>query len=442
MALRFGTDGVRGRVPQDLSPDDVRRLGAAAAEVLRGERFYIGRDTRESGPELEAAFLEGLAVHGVEGVRLGVVPTPAVAWVSAADGIAGAMISASHNPWSDNGVKLFAPGGLKLSDERQDAVQAALDRDDPIADAPVLASDGAAHLARYEAAVLASLDGRDLAGLHVVVDCANGSASAIAPQALKDLGAKVDVLFAAPNGRNINTGCGSTHPEQLQAEVVRRGADVGLAFDGDADRVLAVDAAGALVDGDQIVAICAIDRRARGCLVGDAVVVTVMTNLGFRISMREHGIEVVETAVGDRYVLEALERDGLSLGGEQSGHVIFRDLATTGDGLLTGVQLLDVVRRTGRPLGALAGAAMERLPQVLHNVRIDARVPDLTARLAPAVAAVEAALGERGRVLIRPSGTEPVVRVMVEAETRAAADEAAAKLSEEVGRVTRSSSGA
>jgi phosphoglucosamine mutase len=442
MALRFGTDGVRGRVPDHLSPADVRRLGAAAAEVLGGPFFFVGRDTRASGPDLEAALLEGLAARGVDGVRLGVVPTPAVAWLAAADGVPGAMISASHNPWSDNGVKLFAAGGLKLSDDRQDAVQAVLDRDEPVAGGRAVAIDGAEHIDRYRAAIGASLDGRRLDGLHVVIDCANGSASAVAPPVLQSLGARVDVIHASPDGRNINDGCGSTHPADLQAEVRARRADLGLAFDGDADRVLAVDARGELVDGDQIIAICAIDRRARGCLAADAVVVTVMTNLGFRIAMREHGIEVVETAVGDRHVLEALEQRSLSLGGEQSGHVIFRDLATTGDGLLTGVQLLDVVRRTGRPLDELASSAMERLPQVLQNVRVERRVPDLAERLSPAIAAVEADLGERGRVLVRPSGTEPVVRVMVEAGTRPAAEEAARKLAEEVGRVARSAAGA
>jgi phosphoglucosamine mutase len=441
MVLRFGTDGVRGRVPDDLSVDDVRRLGAAAAEVLGGPHFFVGRDTRESGPALEQALLEGLAAHGVHGIALGVVPTPAVAWLAAADGVPGAMISASHNPYYDNGVKLFAPGGLKLSDAMQDRVQHVLDADPPGTDAPVVA-DGRDEAARYQASLVASLEGRDLSGLRVVIDCANGSASTLAPLVLRSLGADVDVLFADPNGRNINAECGSTHPAHLQAEVRRLGADVGLAFDGDADRVVAVDEAGELVDGDQIVAICAIDRKARHRLTDDAVVVTVMTNLGFRLAMRQHGIEVVETAVGDRHVLEALERRSLSLGGEQSGHVIFRDLATTGDGLLTGVQLLDVVRRTGRPLGALAGAAMERLPQVLHNVRIERRVPDLDRLLSPAIASVEADLGERGRVLVRPSGTEPVVRVMVEAGTRAAAEEAAAKLAAEVGRVTRSAAGA
>ena len=453
-SLRFGTDGVRGRVPEDLSADDVRRIGAAAAEVLGGPRFYVGRDTRASGAELEQALLDGLGAHGVEGVRLGVAPTPVVAWLAAADGMPGAVISASHNPARDNGVKLFARGGVKLSDALQGQVQARLDATTGAALVPdeapeARAADGAVApvaagdaVARYRASIESSIDGRDLRGLRIVVDCANGAASNIAPAVLRALGAELHVLHAAPDGRNINQDCGSTVPAALQRAVVEHGAHVGLAFDGDADRVLAVDADGALVDGDQIVAICAIDRHERGCLPGDAVVVTVMTNLGFRLSMQARGIEVVETAVGDRHVLEALEARGLSLGGEQSGHVVFRDLATTGDGLLTGVQLLDVVRRTGRPLRALAADAMERLPQVLHNVRVDARLHDLADRLHPDIAAVEATLGERGRVLVRPSGTEPVVRVMVEAASRTDAEHAAATLVAAVHRLSQPPGGA
>ena len=391
---------------------------------------------------LEQALLEGLAARGVRGVRLGVVPTPAVAWMSAADGVPAAMISASHNPFHDNGIKLFAPGGLKLVDAVQNRVQAALDAGAHMTAVAIDPLDDAGALGRYAAAVDSSIEGRRLDGLRVVVDCANGSASGVAPDALRALGARVDVLFDQPDGRNINAACGSTHPQALQAAVVRLGADVGLAFDGDADRVLAVDADGALVDGDEIIAICAIDRKARGVLRDDTVVVTVMTNLGFRLAMRGHGIEVVETAVGDRYVLEALEERGLSLGGEQSGHVIFRELATTGDGLLTGVQLLDVVQRRREPLGVLARNAMERLPQVLQNVRVEHKLPDLLERMSSAIASVEASLGDRGRVLVRPSGTEPVVRVMVEAGTRDAAEAAAATLVAEVGRVARSTAGA
>jgi phosphoglucosamine mutase len=436
MHLRFGTDGVRGRAFEQLTEVGVEALGAAAAAVFGADRYYIGRDTRESGPRLADALRAGLAGGGATVIDLGVAPTPAVAWLAAADGVPGAVISASHNPFHDNGVKFFAPGGRKLTDAQQDDVQARLDRagsaprPDARASAPVLgaAVDGSREVARYADAVSTSLGGRSLAGVRVVIDCANGAASDVAPGVLRALGADVEVLFAEPDGRNINDGCGSTHPEVLQAAVVARGAAAGLAFDGDADRVLAVDADGTLVDGDQILAICSIDLAERGRLQHDTVVVTVMTNLGFRLAMRERGIQVVDTAVGDRYVLEALEAGGFSLGGEQSGHVIFRDMATTGDGLLTGVQLLDVMVRSGTTLGALAGAAMRRLPQVLRNVRVDQVDPTIVTRLAPDIARVEARLGATGRVLVRTSGTEPLIRVMVEAEAEEVAAAAAAEL--------------
>jgi phosphoglucosamine mutase len=302
----------------------------------------------------------------------------------------------------------------------------------PAGEQPVGADVGAvqsldAH-ADYGAAVAASLGGRRLDGVRAVVDCANGAASQVAPRVLAGLGVGVEVIHAEPDGTNINAGCGSTHPGELAGEVVARGADVGVAFDGDADRVLLVDAAGALVDGDHIVAICAIDRHDRGVLKGDSVVVTVMTNLGFRLAMEKRGIQVVETAVGDRYVLEALEGRKLALGGEQSGHVIFRDLATTGDGLLTAVQALDVMVRSGRPLAELAAEAMTQLPQVLRNVRVAQRDPAILDRLAGPIAAVESRLGDHGRVLVRASGTEPLIRVMVEAPTAGEAETAAGEL--------------
>jgi phosphoglucosamine mutase len=281
---------------------------------------------------------------------------------------------------------------------------------------------------RWADSVLRSIDGRDLEGLSLVVDCANGAATQVAPKVLRALGAAVKVIHDEPDGTNINAGCGSTYPEDLQKAVIEHGADAGLAFDGDADRVLAVDADGRLIDGDQIIGITAIDRRDRRRLAKDTVVATVMANLGFRVGMREHGIEVREVPVGDRYVLEALADEGLTLGGEQSGHVIFADLATTGDGLLTSVQLLDAMARSGRPLGELADAAMTRLPQVLHNVRVAAKGTDVTGLLADEIAAVEAELGGHGRVLVRGSGTEPLVRVMVEAPTAEQAEAAATRL--------------
>ena len=431
MTLRFGTDGVRGEADTELTDDLVVAFGRAAARVLPAERFVVGRDTRVSGPRIEAALARGLAAEGMVVDLLGVAPTPAVAWLSATDDHPAAMISASHNPAPDNGIKLFAAGGRKLSDEVEEQLEAELDS---LLGRPVSNSVGGrvhdvhGQVKRWCEAVEGSLEGRRLDGLHLVIDCANGAVSEVAGPVLEALGAAVEVLHAAPDGTNINEGCGSTHPEALQAMVRATGADAGLAFDGDADRVLAVDTAGTLVSGDHLIGICAIDRHERGRLPDDTVVVTVMTNLGFRLGMADRGITVVDTQVGDRYVLEALEAGGWTLGGEQSGHVIFRDLATTGDGLLTGVQVLDVVARTGRPLGDLAAAAMTQLPQVLHNVRVARRDPSLVEHLAADIAAIEVELGDHGRVLVRPSGTEPVVRVMVEAPTEAQAEAAAQRL--------------
>jgi phosphoglucosamine mutase len=427
VTLKFGTDGVRGAAAE-LTDELVASLGRAAARVLQGGTFLVGRDTRVSGPTVFAALAAGLMAEGADVVDLGVVPTPAVAAASAERGLPGAVISASHNPYTDNGVKFFAAGGRKLSDEVEERLEAL------IGEPPTGAALGRLLVepestAVYEGRLLASLDGRRLDRLHVVLDCANGAASSVAPDAFRDAGARVDVIHDAPDGTNINAGCGSTHPQDLQAAVVERGADVGLAFDGDADRVLAVDATGALVDGDHVMAVCAIDMHAEGRLTDATVVVTVMTNLGFRLAMAERGITVVETQVGDRYVLEALEEGKWSLGGEQSGHVIFRDLATTGDGLLTGLQLLDAVHRAARPLADLAAEAMTRLPQVLVNVRVARRdgVEDAPS-VAEEVAAVEAELGDHGRVLLRPSGTEPLVRVMVEAPSQQQAQRAAERL--------------
>jgi len=419
VSIRFGTDGIRGVAGREITTDVVAALGRAGAEILGRDDFAVGRDTRESGLELSSALQAGIAAAGGCGVDLGVNPTPAVARWCADEVVAGAVVSASHNVWSDNGVKLFAPGGLKLDDTVQDRIQARFDElleSPPPADRPVAVDRRDLAAERHVNAVIASLDGRDLAGTKLVVDAANGAASASAPQALRRLGAEVIGLHTEPDGRNINDGCGSTHPESLQRAVVAAGADMGLAFDGDADRVLAVDAAGDLVDGDQIIAVCAIDRHRRAALTGPAVVVTVMTNLGFRRSMADQGIEVVDTPVGDRHVLEALHRRGLDIGGEQSGHVIFRDLATTGDGLLTAVQLADVVTRSGRSLAGLAAEAMTRLPQVLKSVTLESRPADLMETIAPLVEAAESRIGDRGRVLVRPSGTEPLVRVMVEAD--------------------------
>jgi len=445
MTLKFGTDGVRGVANTELTPELVLALGRAAARVLGGERYLIGRDTRLSGPLIQAALTAGLTSEGAEVTDLGVVPTPAVAALSAERDVPAAMISASHNPFPDNGVKFFTAGGRKLSDaveERLERELAAILRSEPEPPGAAAGPDGDAvgrvttepdAVVRYTQRLLTVLEGESLDGMRLVLDCANGAASEIAPDVFTAAGAAVEVLHASPDGVNINAACGSTHPHDVQRAVVESGADAGLAFDGDADRVLAVDGDGDLVDGDHLIALCAVDLRTRGRLRDDTVVVTVMTNLGFRLAMAEHGINVVETQVGDRYVLEALDEGGWSLGGEQSGHVIFRDLATTGDGLLTGLMSLAAVRRTGRPLAQVAGDVMTRLPQVLRNVRVRSRDGLAAAEeLWAEVARVEAELGEHGRVVLRPSGTEPLVRVMVEAPTQAEADAASLRLAKVV----------
>lgn len=422
MALRFGTDGLRGLANHDLTPEVALALGRAAARVLGGP-FVVGRDTRRSGPLLEAAFTAGLAAEGVDAQLLGVLPTPGVAHHAQLRGAAGAVVSASHNPFPDNGIKLFAPGGRKLSDEVEARIADDLhvllggSHPGPVgAGVGVIGTDPDAERV-YVDHLLATLGERRLDGLHVVLDCANGAACRVAPAVFRSAGAEVVVLHDTPDGCNINQHCGATHPEVLGEAVLASRAHVGLAFDGDADRCIAVDHRGRVVDGDHLIAIVALDRKARGVLANDTVVVTVMANLGFRNAMAEAGITVVETPVGDRYVLEALDAGGHELGGEQSGHVIFRDLATTGDGVLTALTLLDVVERSGRPLADLAATAMRRLPQVLVNVRLERRDPALLEHAAEAIDAAAGALGSRGRVLVRPSGTEPVVRVMVEAPT-------------------------
>lgn len=430
--MRFGTDGVRGRANSELTPSFALDLGRAAAKVLRASVAVVGGDSRLSTPMLEAAFVAGLASEGVEVHRLGVTPTPAVAFEAARIGAMGAVISASHNPYHDNGIKLFAPGGTKLPDEVEARIESALaELDGHAAEPAPIHGRGDAGEA-YVEHLLGVLDGRDLTGLRVVVDAANGAASHLAADVFQRTGAHVVVINDRPDGTNINAGCGATAPAGLQAVVTAERAHVGIALDGDADRLIAVDERGDIVDGDHVIAICAADLRERGQLVDDTVVVTVMTNLGFRLAMEAAGIHVVETAVGDRYVLEALVAGGYSLGGEQSGHVIFPRHATTGDGMLTALALLDVVQRSGKQLSQLAAASMTQLPQVLVNVRVSERRSDIAELIADQIAAAEAELGATGRVLIRASGTEPLIRVMVEAQTaeraRATADTLAAAI--------------
>ena len=444
MGKYFGTDGVRGRANADLTPELALALGRAAVGALRATQagggaplVVVGRDPRASGRLLESALVAGICSAGGDALLVGVVPTPAVAFLTRHYGAAaGAVISASHNPMPDNGIKFFGPEGFKLPDALEERIEGALGAADQAAPRPVAGEVGRVREAAdaVEAYLAHLLDGiPDLGGLRVVVDCANGAAATVAPEAYRRAGADVAAVAAEPDGENINAGVGSTHPEHVQAAVREMSAHVGLAHDGDADRLIAVDERGELVDGDVILAVAALDERARDRLPTGTVVTTVMTNLGFRQAMASHGVEVVQTAVGDRYVLEAMRAGGHTLGGEQSGHIIFLDRATTGDGVLTALRLLAIMARTGRPLSDLA-KVMRRLPQVLVNVRVADRDGLISsAAVASAVAAAEAALGDRGRVLVRASGTEPLVRVMVEAETEAGARAVAERLAEVVG---------
>lgn len=414
MALRFGTDGVRARADTVLTESVVRALGRAAAGQLGADVVVIGHDTRASGEALSRALAEGFLEGGVEVRQLGMAPTPAVAHAAAVDGIAGAVVSGSHNPWTDNGVKLFAAGGHKLDDAAQVELQASWD-ETPGLDASGRAVPEPVSDDRWAEAVASSVDAGALVGLALVVDCAHGAMSTVAPVVLERLGAEVTVLNATPDGRNINHLCGSMHPEGLQRAVVDAGADAGLAFDGDGDRVAAVGADGVLLDGDHLLAACGIDLHERGLLVDDTVVGTVMANLGLRRAFGACGISFHETAVGDRYVLEALEANGWTLGGEQSGHLIFRHLATTGDGLLAGIQALDAARRRGRTLGEWATELVVKAPQVLRAVAVEGSGEMVVEAMADDIATAGDLLGDEGRVVVRPSGTESVVRVMVEA---------------------------
>ncbi|MFL6164025.1 MAG: phosphoglucosamine mutase [Jatrophihabitantaceae bacterium] len=444
MGSYFGTDGVRGRANDDLTPELALALASAAARVLaRHDGSHrpvavVGRDPRVSSEMLEAAVVAGLTSAGADVRLVGVLPTPALAYLTQhyrAD--VGVMLSASHNPMPDNGIKLFARGGVKLPDEIEAEIEAELEagwrRPRPTgADIGRVtpAPDGTA---AYTAHLLAAVP-IALAGLRVVVDCANGAASGVAGELLRKAGAKVTVFAAEPDGENINDGVGSTHVQPLAALVVAEGADLGIALDGDADRCLAVDHLGRLVDGDQILAICAQALKAEGRLAEDTVVATVMSNLGFHHAMAAAGIKVLTTAVGDRYVLETLTSQGLNLGGEQSGHVIFTDAATTGDGLLTALRLMSCVAAAGRPLAELA-AVVRRLPQVMLNVRVaDKDVVAASAEVQAAVTAATDELGDAGRILLRPSGTEQLVRVMVEAASQQHAEAVAQRVADVVAR--------
>jgi phosphoglucosamine mutase len=447
MGRLFGTDGVRGLANADLTPELAMAVAVAAAHTLaERDRSHppvavVGRDPRASGEMLEAAVAAGLTSAGATVLRLGVLPTPGVAYLMAeTNADLGVVISASHNPMPDNGIKLFAAGGHKLTDETEDAIEAAVLSPTENWTRPIGARVGRVRdlidaRDRYIAHLVGSAPHR-LDGLKVVVDCANGAAAHVAPEVYRQAGAEVIAIHAEPDGLNINDNCGSTHLDQVRAAVLARGADVGLAHDGDADRCLAVTADGAVVDGDEIMAVLALAMKEQGRLANHTLVATVMSNLGLKIAMREAGITMIETSVGDRYLLEQLRAHGLSLGGEQSGHLVMPAHATTGDGVLTGLHLLATVAAAGTTLADLV-KVVTKLPQVLINVRVADRA---AASGSPAVAAAvrqsAAELGDTGRILLRPSGTEPLVRVMVEAPT----EELARGTAERVAGVVRAAS--
>ncbi len=440
MARLFGTDGVRGRANAELTAELALDLAVAAAHVLgeagvfEGRRPFavVGRDTRASGEFLEAAVVAGLASAGVDVIRLGVVPTPGVAYLTGAlDADLGVMLSASHNPMPDNGIKFFSRGGVKLDDDVEDAIEQRLGEawTRPVGADVGRVRDDLGAVEGYVAHLVSSLgEDASLAPLKVVIDTANGAAWMTALAAFDAQGAQVIPLHAQPDGLNINENCGSTHLGSLQEAVLAHGADLGIGLDGDADRCLAVDADGTIVDGDQILAILALAMKEDHALHSDTVVATVMSNLGFILAMRAHGVRVDQTKVGDRYVLESMNANGFTLGGEQSGHVIMSEFATTGDGVLTALHLAARMARTGKSLAALA-SVMTRLPQVMINVpNVNKVRAGLDPVLQQAVTAAGRELGDTGRVLLRPSGTEPLVRVMVEAGSHQQAQQVAEQL--------------
>ncbi|MBN6187543.1 phosphoglucosamine mutase [Aneurinibacillus sp. BA2021] len=432
MGKYFGTDGVRGVANTELTPELAYKLGRFGGYVVTRDsknekpKVVVGRDTRISGPMLERALIAGLQSIGAEVVRLGVISTPGVAYLTRAlEADAGVMISASHNPVQDNGIKFFGGDGFKLLDEMEAEIEALLDAEKDDLPRPIGADIGTVlnykEGAQKYLQFLKSTVQNKFDDMRIVVDCANGAASALAAQLFADMEADVITLACNPDGLNINENCGSTHPEALQQAVVEKGAVLGLAFDGDADRLIAVDENGNLVDGDFIMAICGIAWKQQGKLKQDTVVSTVMSNIGFYKGLEAAGIETRQTKVGDRYVMEEMLKGGYNLGGEQSGHIIFLDYNTTGDGLLTALQLLDVVAASGgKSLSELAASAMTQFPQILVNVRV-ADKSKLTGNpvIAAAIKDVEDKLGSNGRVLVRPSGTEPIVRVMAEGPEKA-----------------------
>ena len=426
MGKYFGTDGVRGVANSELTPELAFKLGRAGGYVLTKDakdkpKILIGRDTRISGEMLEGALVAGLLSIGAEVMRLGVISTPGVAYLSRVmNADAGVMISASHNPVQDNGIKFFGPDGFKLTDEQEAEIEALLDAEDTLP-RPVGADIGSVSDyfeggQKYISYLKQTVE-EDFLNIHVALDCAHGATSSLATHLFADLEADISTMGSSPDGLNINEGVGSTHPEKLAAFVLERGADVGLAFDGDGDRLIAVDEKGQIVDGDQIMFIIGKYLNLKGRLNKNTIVSTVMSNMGFYKALEENGLTSVKTAVGDRYVVEEMRANDYNLGGEQSGHIVFLDFNTTGDGLLTGIQLVNIMKATGKRLSELAGE-MKIFPQKLVNVRVtDKHAVTENEKVAEVIAAVEAEMNGNGRILVRPSGTEPLVRVMVEAAT-------------------------
>ena len=438
--LTFGTDGVRGEFGKELTENYAANLAEVAAQVLQCNLVVIGRDTRESGVLLETAITKALATMGVEVQLMGVAPTPAIAFAARKHGVVAIAITASHNLYQDNGIKIFGAGGCKLSDAEQESIeQAMLARGENAKAADNMVSSSAKSgvarpelLQEYCDWLVGLVRPGALKNLHVALDCANGAFSHVAPEVFSKLGATVTTINATPDGRNINLQCGATHPEPLSEVVKSVGAHFGVAFDGDGDRLIAVDGNAQIVDGDHLLAISALDMKHRGTLHNNKVVVTVMTNIGFHQAMKNAGIEVVTTPVGDRSVLLALDDESLSLGGEQSGHIIYRDLATTGDGLLAAVSLAALIVESKKSLSEIANGAMTSFPQVLINLRVGKRVDGVDQLFKSEIAAAEKTLGASGRVLVRASGTEPMVRVMVEAPQQDIAEKVAATLAEAI----------
>ncbi|EGE9974539.1 phosphoglucosamine mutase [Listeria monocytogenes] len=439
MGKYFGTDGVRGVANSELTPELAFRLGRMGGYILTrhvGEhpRVLVARDTRISGEMLESALIAGLVSVGIEVMRLGVISTPGVAYLTKAQGAsASVMISASHNPVDDNGIKFFGSDGFKLSDDQEEEIEQLLDTAEdtlprPSGEGLGTVSDYFEGKQKYIQYLKQTIE-NDFNGYHIALDCANGATAGLATHLFADLDADISSMGASPNGLNINDGVGSTHPEALAAFVLDKKADVGLAFDGDGDRVIAIDEIGQIVDGDKIMFICAKYLREQGLLNNNTIVSTVMSNLGFYKGLKELEIEDVQTAVGDRYVVEAMREGNYNLGGEQSGHIIFLDHNTTGDGLLSGIQLINVMKATGKKLSELA-AEMKTFPQKLENIRVSDKnhVTD-NPKVSKVIGEVEAEMAGNGRVLVRPSGTEPLVRVMVEAATKEETDEYCERIS-------------